>query len=109
MDEADPQLAEPSRCQGERNRPAGELQGAGVGGVEARQDLDQSGLPGAVLPEQAMDLSAPDGQGDIGQGMDAAELLADSAQRQRGRPFGRPRVGWGWRYFSPQSVAYSSR
>lgn len=109
MDEADAELAEATRREREGDGRAGELQLSGVRGVEAGQDLDERGLAGSVLAEQAVDLTAEDRQIGLAECLDAAEMLADATERQRGRLSSRPRVGTGSCYFSPQSAAYSSR
>ena len=46
------------RFVGGTDRPAGERDLASVGVVDARQDLDQRRLAGAVLPEQRVNLAA---------------------------------------------------
>ena len=53
-----------------------------VGGVEAVEDVHQSGLAGAVLPEQTEDLTGLNGQVDRVIGQDAGESLGYVSQLQ---------------------------
>ena len=60
--------------------------------IDAREDLDQRGLAGAVLAEQRDDLAGIDMHADIGQRLGSAELLGNvlddqkpSVGRSRGR------------------------
>ena len=57
---------------------------ARVGTHEARHDVEQRGLAGAVRPDHADDLAARDGERDAGERDDAAEAHADVAQLERG-------------------------
>ena len=50
---------------------------AGVGLVEAADDLDQGRLAGAVVADQAEHLAPVQAQVDVGQGGDPAEALGD--------------------------------
>ena len=54
-----------------------------VGPVRAGQDLDQRGLAGAVLAEQAVDLTRSDHQVDAVERPDARERLDDAAHLQQ--------------------------
>jgi hypothetical protein len=56
---------------------AADLDGAFVGLVEAVQDVDQRGLPGAVLAEQSVDLASSNLQVDASIGDHAREPLGD--------------------------------
>jgi hypothetical protein len=102
VDEADAELPEQPGRQRQRDGPAGDLELALVRAVEARQDLDQRRLAGAVLAQQAVDLACPDLKVDGAERLDAAEVLGEPASGQRGRPVGRPRIGVPV-YWSPQS------
>ena len=57
--------------------------GALVGLVGAGEDLDQGGLPGAVLPEQRVHLAGPDVEVDAVQRAHAGEHLDDAGHRQQ--------------------------
>src|SRR5207237_1157532 len=48
-----------------------------AGAVTAGEDLDQRGLAGAVVAEQAMHLAAPQPHRHVSQSDDAAEVLGD--------------------------------
>lgn len=54
-----------------------------VGLVGAGQDLDQGGLPGAVLAEQTVDLSGLDVEVDAVQGPDSGERLGDAGHGEQ--------------------------
>src|SRR6476469_8889196 len=56
---------------------------AAVAAVDAGDDLDQRGLPGAVVADQGRDLSGVDGEVDVVQDMHHAEALVDSAQLEQ--------------------------
>src|SRR4029079_6425021 len=58
---------------------------AGVGRVEAGDDLDQRRLAGAVVPEQADDLVDPDRKADVLQLSDVVERLRDLPELEEGR------------------------
>ena len=60
------------------DRPAVEQDLAGVGLVDARQDLDQGRLAGAVLAEQRMDLAATDVEVDVIERQRRGEALDES-------------------------------
>ncbi len=53
---------------------------AGIGDVEAGQDLHEGGLAGAVLAEQAVQAPAVDVHADAVIGADRPEVLVDVAQ-----------------------------
>ena len=89
---------------------------AGVGLVQARQDVHEGGLARAVLAEQAQDLTSVDRDRDPVVGEDAGELFGDVAQfephavgprRQWLRPRSAARTGGGvglldgWAYWQP--------
>ena len=64
------------------HRPEGDLlagheDAAGVGLVEAAEDLDQGRLAGAVVADQPEHLAPVQVQVDVGQGGDPAEALDD--------------------------------
>ena len=65
--------------------PALPLDDAGVGGCDARDDPDESGLAGAVVPQKGDDLTLVDLQLDLLEGLHGAEPLGDAAQRQQRR------------------------
>jgi hypothetical protein len=69
-------------------RMAGHRHLAAVGLVHPGQDLDQGGLSGAVLPEQGQHAAAGHVEVDSVQGVDAAEVLAQTSD-----PDERIRVG----------------
>ena len=62
-----------SRGRSDRHRRAGDPDLAGIGGVDAGQDLDQGRLAGAVVAEEAEDLAGLQVEADILHRMDAAE------------------------------------
>ena len=53
--------------------------GAGIGLVDAEQDVHQRGLAGAVLAEQAEDLAGAEHEVDVVIGAHAAKALRDAA------------------------------
>ncbi len=67
---------------------------AGVGLVGAGQHLDQGGLAGAVLAEQAVHLAGRDVEVDAVQRADAGELLDDAPHREQ-RRHGSSHIGVG--------------
>jgi hypothetical protein len=69
-------------------RVAGERDLAGVGLIDAGQDLDEGGLARAVFTEQRMDLSRPDGEIHAVEGDHTGEALADAAEGEKGREVG---------------------
>ena len=91
MHEAHAELAE---LPGRERQPDGlavDEQLAGVGLVEAGEDLDQRRLAGAVLPEEAVDLPGEHVEVDTAQRARPAEALRQVPQREtrrlrRGRP-----------------------
>ncbi|GDY57626.1 hypothetical protein SVIO_082490 [Streptomyces violaceusniger] len=70
------------------------FEGARVGRFDARDHLDQGGLPRAVVAHQGDDLTGVDLQLDVRERLDRAEALEDATQRQqgRGRQLGHPRL-----------------
>ena len=79
----------------QRDRLAAPADLALVGPVRAGQHLDQGGLAGAVLAEQAVHLAGPDDQVDAVERADAGEGLDDPAHLQQrlvvgGRGVARP-------------------
>ena len=66
-------------------RPAVDADFALIGTVDAAQDIDEGGLSGAVLAEQGMDLPAAQLEVHAVQRDDAAEALADAAEREQCR------------------------
>ena len=68
---------------GKRHRLAIEQDGAGIGArrMHAVEDFDESGLAGAVLPEQGVDLTGRDGKVDPAQRRYARKRLDDVARR----------------------------
>ncbi len=64
---------------GEGDGAAAQLDGAGVGGVDAGEDLHQGGLAGAVLPHHGVDLSRLDHEVHRAEHRDAEEGLVDAA------------------------------
>ena len=93
--------AELAELPGRERQPDGRAvdeQLAGVGLVEAGQDLDQRRLARAVLPEEAMDLPGEHVEVDVAQRLGPAEALRQGPQRQ---PRRLREVGHG--YFRPQS------
>jgi hypothetical protein len=97
MHEAHAVLAEGPGGQRQRHiDPADGEPTAGVGRVEARQNLDQRRLARAVLPEQAVDLALPDLEHDVIECLLAAEGLAEAGEMQRERRrLPALRHGWG--------------
>src|SRR5919109_1230489 len=61
----------------DRDLLAVDVDPAGVGLVEAADDLDEGRLAGAVVADQPEHLAAAQAQVDVGQGGDAAEALGD--------------------------------
>src|SRR5438270_7563814 len=51
--------------------------------VEPADAIEQSGFTGSVRPNDAKDIALLDGEADAGQRVDAAEALADVADRQQ--------------------------
>src|SRR6185295_20322664 len=74
----------------EAHRDAVEPDLAGIGRLQACDDLDQRRLAGTVLADQRVDCPGRDIERDVSQGLYAAEALADADQaearhRHRGR------------------------
>ncbi|CAM5436741.1 hypothetical protein SLAVM298S_01896 [Streptomyces lavendulae subsp. lavendulae] len=63
-----------------------DLEGAGVVPVQPRDDLDEGGLPCAVVAEHTGDPAGGDLQGDALEGADVAVVLADVGQLHQGGP-----------------------
>src|SRR5918992_1225417 len=61
----------------------GEAEGAGIGGIDPRQDVEERGLAGAVRPDQAVDLACGNGKRDIVQSLNAAEALGRTLDEQK--------------------------
>ncbi len=66
---------------------------AGIGGVQAGQDLDERRLAGAVLAEQRVDLSRPHREARVLERVHAVEPLGDVARLERGHRVGQGRLG----------------
>ena len=56
---------------------------AGIGLVDAREDLDEGRFAGAVFAEQRDDLAAREFEADALEGLRAAERLDDGVETQR--------------------------
>src|SRR4051794_11130859 len=52
--------------------------------MDSRQDFDQGGLPGSVLPEESVDLTGEKSEVDVRQSPYAGELLDDARHFQDG-------------------------
>ncbi len=65
------------RGTGRRVRDARQAHPAGVGVVDAEDDVAQRRLAGAVLAQQAMNLASGDGERDVVERRKRAEVLAD--------------------------------
>ena len=61
-----------------RQRPAVELEFAGVGRQRAGDDLQQGRLAGAIGADQSVDLAFDDVEINVAQGVHGAEALADA-------------------------------
>ncbi len=85
MDHPDPHVDRVARCV-ELDETAGDLDLALVRPVEAREDVHQGRLPGAVLPEERVDLPGRDLERHVLVRDDAREPLRDPAHCH-GRPF----------------------
>ena len=70
-------------------RAAGERHAAGVGRVDAEDDVAQRRLAGAVLAEQAVDLAGTDVERDAVERGQRAEALADAVERDSSAAGGR--------------------
>ena len=57
---------------------------AGVGGVDAGEDLDERGFAGAVFAEERVDFAGADGEVDGVEGDDAGETFPDAAGGEEG-------------------------
>ena len=81
-----------------------------VGGVDARDHLDERGLAGAVVADQGDDLTRPDVHVDVREGLDGAEALGDAGQGENDLPGRRTVCGSGGHQEMPaasQALAYS--
>jgi hypothetical protein len=67
-----------------RDRLAVEQDLAGVGAVDAGQELDQRRLAGSVLPEQDVNLAGPHVEVHVCQCLDTWERLRQSSSREDG-------------------------
>src|SRR5207248_10437496 len=56
---------------------------AGVRAIEPADAVEQGGLAGAVRSDDAQDITLLDLEGDAGEGVDAAETLAEVAHREQ--------------------------
>jgi len=84
--EAHPVLAEGAGRERQRHLGPADLEpAAGIGRVKARQHLDEGRFAGAVLPEQAVDLTLADFERDMVERLLAAEGLAEVSEMQRER------------------------
>ena len=75
---------------GDGDRLAVDPDGAGVGGVDAHEDLHEGGLAGAILPHEGVDLAGAQVEGDGAQDADAGERLVDVEHLENGGGHGRP-------------------
>ena len=64
------------------NVAAVEAHGAAVRRVQARDQVEQRGLAGAVRADQGMDLAGADREAGVGDGTDAAEMFRDAVDLQ---------------------------
>ena len=88
--EAHAETAEVAGLQRQIDRLAVEVEPpAGIGRMEAGQNLDERRLAGAVLAEQAMHLAGRDAERDPRQRTRAAEGLGDPIELQNGKRHGR--------------------
>jgi hypothetical protein len=60
--------------------PAGQTHLAGIGRVDAGEDLDQGGLAGAILPEQRVDLAGANREIHVRERHHPGKLLSDAAK-----------------------------
>jgi len=67
----------------ERDRRTIKADGAAIGALEARDDLDERRLAGAVLAEERMDGSGAHAQVGLGQCLDGLEALAQADDPRR--------------------------
>src|SRR5471030_424480 len=67
---------------GRRIRLAGQLEGASVRLVQAGDNVEESGLAGAIRADQAVDLAFHDLDADVGQRLQATEALVDAGDIQ---------------------------
>ena len=80
-DHGDALIARAERVRGERT--AGDLDGAPVGLIGARDALHDGRLAGAVLADQAEDLTRPHGEVDAAEDLEPAETLVHTPNTQR--------------------------
>src|SRR5438445_10519837 len=87
MDHCDPELARSGRTRKDQLM-AVELEVAGVGSVDAGEDLDQSALARSVLADERVNLVGNELEVDVDEGLDGAKSLGDPGQLENGRDLG---------------------
>ena len=85
VDDGDPELAR-TRWSGDLDSGAVKRDLAGVGLVDAGQDLDEGALAGAVFADEGVDLGRQQRQGNAVQRLGGAEALRDAHQLGRRPP-----------------------
>ncbi len=80
-----------------------EPDGAGVGRVQARDQVEQRGLAGAVRADQRVDLAGADREAGVADGADAAEMLRDAfdLQHRSLEAFGQEKAGQRQAFIDP--------
>src|SRR5207249_8693144 len=84
VDAFDPELAR-LRGRAQLDALAEEAHAPGARRMEAGDDLDERGLPGAVVADEPHDLVRVDGERDVVEGARRAVVLRDSLQLHHGR------------------------
>src|SRR5437016_4206884 len=87
MDHCDPEVARSGRTRKDQLM-AVELEVAGVGSVDAGEDLHQSALARSVLADERVDLVGDEIEVDVDEGLDGAKSLGDPGQLENGRDLG---------------------
>src|SRR5438270_6488335 len=87
VDHCDPELTR-RRWTGKDQLVALELQVAGVGSVDAGEDLHKGALARSVLADERMDLIGEEVEVDFAEGLDGAKPLGDPGQLENRRGFG---------------------
>src|SRR5258707_10322434 len=84
MDDGEPEVL---RLRGivEDDRLAGKQNGATVGRIHTREDLDQGALARTVLADQSMHFAGRELERDVVQDLDITEAFGDSAELDEGR------------------------